>query len=182
MRALDLDLRRDEGAGWLPGLVVLGLALAGSAAVGLQYLELTSEIGQAQASVRKSGTASRTRTDAPSTGAEAQKVSLEMKRASEVVLELARPWGDLFATAESARTPDIALLSIESDNDKQRVRISGEAKTLDSVLEYLRVLSLRPVLADVYLQSHELQKQDPQRPVRFVLNAEWSVRKPQEAR
>jgi hypothetical protein len=45
------------------------------------------------------------------------------------------------------------------------------------VLQYLRFLAARPALADVYLQSHDLQKQDPQRPVRFVLSAEWRVRK-----
>jgi hypothetical protein len=86
------------------------------------------------------------------------------------------PWSELFASAESAAMPDVALLSIESDTDKRRVKISGEAKHLEAVLEYLRFLAARPALADVYLQSHNVQKQDPQRPVRFTVNAQWRVR------
>jgi hypothetical protein len=41
------------------------------------------------------------------------------------------------------------------------------------VLEYLRFLGAQPKLANVYLQSHQLQQQDPQHPVRFVLGAAW---------
>ncbi|MBK5104034.1 MAG: PilN domain-containing protein, partial [Burkholderiales bacterium] len=69
------------------------------------------------------------------------------------------------------------LLSIESETDKRRVKISGEAKHLESILDYLRYLKSRPALADVYMQSHDLQKQDTQQPVRFVVNAEWKLRK-----
>jgi Tfp pilus assembly protein PilN len=103
-------------------------------------------------------------------------MSAEFKRANEIIHQLTVPWGELFASTESAALPEVALLSIESDTDKRRVKIAGEAKHLEAVLEYLRYLSARPSLEDVYLQSHDLQKQDAQRPVRFVLNAQWRVR------
>jgi Tfp pilus assembly protein PilN len=67
----------------------------------------------------------------------------------------------------------VALLSIESDTGKRQVKISGEAKDIESVLNYLRVLGAQPKLANVYLQSHQLQQQDPQHPVRFALGAAW---------
>jgi Tfp pilus assembly protein PilN len=177
MRALDLDLRRESRSGRWAGMVLLAGGVACAAVIGLEYVQVADEADRVRSSVRESGMAKRTRALEAPGGAEAQKVALEIKQASDVVFELARPWGELFATAELARTPDVALLSIESDNEKQRVRISGEARTLESVLEYLRSLSARPALAEVYLQSHELQKQDPQRPVRFVLGAEWALRK-----
>jgi Fimbrial assembly protein (PilN) len=71
----------------------------------------------------------------------------------------------------------VALLSIESDTDKGRMKISGEAKDLQAMLDYLRFLGTQPTLAEVYLQSHQVQQQDPQRPVRFVLSADWTARR-----
>ena len=34
-------------------------------------------------------------------------------------------------------------------------------------------LGAQPKLANVYLQSHQVQQQDPQHPVRFVLGSDW---------
>jgi Tfp pilus assembly protein PilN len=71
----------------------------------------------------------------------------------------------------------VALLQIESDVDKQHVKISAEARTLGAMLDYLRDLEGRSILSDVYLQSHQIQQQDPERPVRFVLTATWLARR-----
>ena len=83
---------------------------------------------------------------------------------------------DEYRDIESARKSDIALLSIESEHDKRRVKIYAEAKDLQAMIAYLAYLRQRPALAEVYLESHELQIKDPQRPVRFVLSAQWGVR------
>ncbi len=109
--------------------------------------------------------------------ATSQKVALEVKHAREILLQLSMPWNELFASVESVEAPNVALLGIESDIDKQRVKISAEAKNLGAMLDYLRALEGRPTFADVYLQSHQIQQQDPQHPVRFVLTATWLVRK-----
>jgi hypothetical protein len=106
-----------------------------------------------------------------------QKVALEFQQARDVMLRLQLPWQELFGSIESARNSDVALLSIESEHDKRRVKIYAEAKDLDAVVAYLALLRQRPALADVYLESHELQLKDPQRPVRFVLSANWKVGK-----
>jgi hypothetical protein len=174
MRALNLDFRRRDRKARSAGMLVLAAGLAGAVVVCAQYIGLTGELSAAEARLREAGT-SKERTK-PLPAGELQKVSAEFKRASEIVHQLTVPWSELFASAESAAMPDVALLSIESDTDKRRVKISGEAKHLEAVLEYLRFLAARPALADVYLQSHHVQKQDPQRPVRFTVNAQWRVR------
>lgn len=173
MRALDLDLRReDRKARWL-GIAFLAAGLAGAIAAGTQYSQLAEEFAQAEASVHQSGIAARRQTAAIRPSGDLQKVALEMKRASDVAFALKVPWNDLFASVEAANTPNVALLSIESDTGKRQVKISGEAKDIESVLDYLRFLGAQPRLANVYLQSHQLQQQDPQHPVRFVLGAAW---------
>lgn len=173
MRILNLDFRREDSQGRWVGIALLAAGLAGAIAAGAQYSQLAEELAQAEASVRESGTAARKQTAVIRPSGDLQKVALEMKRASEVAFALKVPWNDLFASVEAANKPTVALLSIESDTGKRQVKISGEAKDIESVLDYLRVLGAQPRLANVYLQSHQLQQQDPQHPVRFVLGAAW---------
>ena len=173
MRVLNLDFRRiDRQTKWA-GIALLTAGLAAAAAVGTQYSQLTDEFAQAETSVRQSGIAARKQTAVVRPSGDPQKVALETKRASEIAFQLKVPWNDLFASVEAANTPNVALLSIESDTGKRQVKISGEAKDIESVLDYLRVLGAQPRLANVYLQSHQLQQQDPQHPVRFALGAAW---------
>jgi Tfp pilus assembly protein PilN len=173
MRVLNLDFRREDRQGRWAGIALLVAGLAGAIVVGVQYSDLAEELTQAEASVHRSGIAAHRQTTAIRPSGDLQKVALEMKRASEVAFQLKVPWNDLFASVEAANTPTVALLSIESDTGKRQVKISGEAKDIESVLDYLRFLGAQPRLANVYLQSHQLQQQDPQHPVRFVLGAAW---------
>ena len=173
MRVLNLDFRREDRQGRWAGIALLVAGLAGAIVVGVQYSDLAEELTQAEASVHRSGIAAHRQTAAIRPSGDLQKVALEMKRASEVAFQLKVPWNDLFASVEAANTPTVALLSIESDTGKRQVKISGEAKDIESVLDYLRFLGAQPRLANVYLQSHQVQQQDPQHPVRFVLGAAW---------
>jgi Tfp pilus assembly protein PilN len=177
MRALNLDFRRSDRRTSWAGIALLVVALAGAVASGDQYLQLADQLAAAKASMRDAAVATRKKPTVAAPSIEPQALAAELKHASEIVHQLTLPWGELFASAESAGIPDVALLSIESDTDNRRVKISGEAKHLESILAYLRYLETRPVLVDVYLQSHELQKQDSEQPVRFVVSADWKVRK-----
>lgn len=177
MRALSLDFRRHETSTSWVGIALLVAALAGVVASADRYLELADQLAAEQASSRDAAAAARKKPGMTAASGDPQTLAAELKHANEILIQLTLPWGDLFASAESAGTPDVALLSIESETDKRRVKITGEAKNLESILDYLRYLKSRPALVDVYLQSHELQKQDTQQPVRFVVNAEWKPRK-----
>jgi len=177
MYALTLDFRRREDNTKWAGIALLVAALAAGVAAGGEYLQLSDELDAAKASVREAAAGTRKKTSAVVASAEPQVLAAEIKHANAIMRQLTLPWGELFASAESTVTPEVALLSIESETDKRRVKISGEAKNLESILGYLRYLEARPSLVEVYLQSHELQKQDKEQPVRFVVSAEWKVRK-----
>jgi hypothetical protein len=176
MRALSLDFRRQSRPGWI-GRAMLIAGAAGAAVLAGQYIQMVDEVAQAEAGIRERGVATRKKPVLSIDAGDTQKVALEVKRAREILLQLSMPWNELFASVESVDAPDVALLSIESDIDKQRVKISAEAKNLGAMLDYLRALEGRPTFADVFLQSHQIQQQDPQRPVRFVLTAMWRVSK-----
>jgi len=175
MRRLELDFRRQPQAAKRVGIALLVASLAGAAAMAHQYQRVSEELALAEAAVHKHGLALRKKTPA-STPEEAQRVALQTKRAGEVVSQLRMPWPELFANVEAAQTPDVALLSIESGADKRNIKIAGEAKNLGAILTYVRDLQGQPMLADVYLESHQVQQQDPQHPVRFALGAGWRAR------
>jgi len=102
-------------------------------------------------------------------------MALEIKHANEVLQQLTLPWGKLFQAMESSSGKQVALLAMEPDAEKQVVKISGEAKDIAAVLDYIRRLAAQQVFSSVYLQSHQIQQQDPEKPVRFVLLAAWRV-------
>jgi hypothetical protein len=176
MRALTLDYRRQPQARWV-GMALLVAGIAGAAILGNDYRQLADEVEQAESGIREHGAAARKQVVVPAAAGDVQKVALEVKKARDVFLQLKTPWNELFASVESVEAPNIALLGIESAVDKQQVKISAEAKNLGAMVDYLRELEGRATFADVYLQSHQIQQQDPQRPVRFVLTATWLAHK-----
>jgi hypothetical protein len=173
MQTLNLDFRRRRpNARWI-GLIVFGAGLIGTTAAGLEHERLVSDIGSTQALLHKSG--AELKPAASRSASELQMSELENKYADAILNQLDLPWDELFSSVESANASSVALLSIESDADNGRVKISAEAKDIPGMLDYTRSLEARSKFADIYLLSHAFQQQDPQHPVRFMLTSNWPV-------
>lgn len=97
----------------------------------------------------------------------------EIAKANEVLRRITLPWDDLFMAVESAAPGEVALLSMEPEAEKRTLKIAGEAKNVKSMLDYIRLLERRPMLHTVTLSNHQVQVNDPHRPVRFTLSAGW---------
>lgn len=101
--------------------------------------------------------------------------------ADEVALaqqHLLTPWSRLLVDLESAAADskkDVALLELAPDRSKRRLRISGEARSLVHVLQYVERLQQAESLAAPLLESHEIQTANKERQVRFVVTAVWRV-------
>jgi len=176
MRHLSLDFRRRACPAWV-GAALLAAGLGAAALLGLQHRQLGTETTLAEARLRAQGPAARKKVYLPVAGRDVQRVALELKVARDVAQQLGMPWDELFRSVEAADAPTVALLGIESTADRQRIQISAEAKNLDAMLRYLQDLEGRSLFSDVYLHNHQIQQQDPQRPVRFTLSATWLVRR-----
>ena len=111
-------------------------------------------------------------------GRSAQSVAgLNAQNADKTVRELGTPWSQLLAELEAASsdtTGNVALLSIEPDHAKHRVRVTAEARTLGLALAYVQRLKKAQVLHYPMLDSHELRADDKDHPVRFQVSADWS--------
>lgn len=176
MRSLSLDFRRSGYPAWL-GAALLASGLCATALIGLEHRQLARETVLAEARLRALGPAVPRKVYGPVAAGDVQRVALELKVARDVARQLGMPWDELFRSVEAADAPTVALLGIESTADRQRIQISAEAKNLDAMLCYIKDLEGRALFSDVYLHSHQIQQQDPQRPVRFMLSATWLVRK-----
>jgi Tfp pilus assembly protein PilN len=88
-----------------------------------------------------------------------------------VVRQLTVPWSALIGALEQASTRDVALLQLQPDADQRRLRLTAEARDREAMFAYLRRLESAPALAEVVLVSHQVQNEDPQRPIQFAVQA-----------
>lgn len=175
MRTLELDYQRDHRpVPWL-GVAVLVAALAGLAALALAWQTFTQQAlawqAQADRALRQSAQHAPAARPLGEQALRAQQ--LEVRQANQVVRELAVPWNTLFQAVEGAGGEGIALLSLDPDPQKGVVKISGEAKNLDVLLAYVKQLAAREVFSGVLLQSHQVQGEIAEKPLRFALVAHW---------
>ena len=89
------------------------------------------------------------------------------------VAQLNIPWRDLLDAVESATPKDVALLSLEPDAHKDILRGVAEAKTSDDMLSYIEQLKKPGFFDIVVLTKHEINEQDPNKPLRFQFEAHW---------
>jgi Tfp pilus assembly protein PilN len=175
MNSLKLDYQRSyRPLPWL-GLSVLVTAIAALAIMGGYYQSLDRQIRSWESKADQMARLSSQRAPAarPLTGEAARAQMLEVKQANQVVRQLGLPWRALFKAVDTSGGQSIGLLSLEPDLQKGTVKISGEAKDFNALLDYVKELSTREVFGSVMLQSHQVQQDVAEKPVRFALLAHW---------
>lgn len=107
----------------------------------------------------------------PVRAAPRERLEEEAKSAEAVLRQLALPWGAIIETVEDAATDDVAILQLQPDAQSKQLRLGAEARTQEAMLEYLRKLVAAKALADVHIVNHQVQTDDPQRPIQFTVQA-----------
>jgi hypothetical protein len=166
-----LDFQRRRGHKLRGGALLLAAGLAIGMALVFSYRHTANEIAgiELQLSALQPGSSN-------IAGESDSSASIAM--ASATVENLATPWGRLLddleaATGDSAGS--VALLEIEPDREHHKIRVLAEARSLVAALGYLERLQRAGTLVNPLLESHELQKEDPERPVRVKIMADWRV-------
>lgn len=96
-----------------------------------------------------------------------------MKASNQLIARLQLPWEALFHEIESAQSKDIALLAVQPNAERRSLMLEGEARNASAALDYIVALEAQPSLADVNLVSHEVRREDAEKPIRFSITAEW---------
>lgn len=177
MQALHLDYQRSYRPFPTLGAILLVCAIGVGLQMARQYLYFTEVLAGWEAReghVEKIARRHDVRLDGNHQVTE--QVSREVTRANDVLRRITLPWDELFGAVEAAAPNDVALLAMEPDSDSQALKIAGEAKDVPAMLDYIRNLESRAMFRTVTLQSHQIQHQDPQRPIRFSIVAAWKDR------
>jgi len=159
---------RAHPAAWLAMAAGIGACI--SAGVAGYRLDEKSGVVQAELhklQARQAHASQRATQGTPVTEAQAGAINAAVAR-------LNLPWRDLFRTIEAATPPDrIALLELSPDPTRRAVKGSAEARNAEDMLAYITRLGEQPFFASVVLVRHEINEQDPNRPLRFQFLAEW---------
>ena len=178
MKGFYFDLvARPVGQLWMR-IVVIFAGLACLLAVASYYQlvlkpQLDAQRLQLQAEMKKiSGS-----TASPSSMS-ARDLDQAWQHAREASAQLNLPWPHLFMQlAKASQAGNVALLSIEPDTQKGHVVLVAEARSMDSMLLFLKDLQSSPDFDGVTLQSHSINKAVPENPVRFRVTAVWRTDK-----
>ena len=96
------------------------------------------------------------------------------QRAYDASVQLGLPWQSFFVQLNNAsKTGNVAFLSIEPDSKKGYVALVIEARSLDSMLQFVSDLQASADFSQVVLQSHVINKDVPEKPVRFRVSVKW---------
>lgn len=180
MKALDIDfsapsvartLHRTGARTWTVAVVALLLC----AAAGVLGARLMAQRRADDAALQ----AARLRAAAPVAAkplaSAAQIGELQAGAVNAAILQLNLPWRALHDAIGAATPPEIAMLALEPDARKRTMKITAEAKTSDAMIGYVEELKKQELFAGVALTRHEINEQDPQRPIRFQIEAEWTA-------
>lgn len=146
-------------------MLLLSLAVAG--AVGLQYRKVGIELARLQAATGLAVV--------PARGAVATvpkgRLDEQTKAAEAVVRELTVPWGPLVQALERSATRDVVLLQLQPDAQLRVLKLTAEARSREAMFDYVRRLAAAGPIAEAHIVSHQVQRDDPRRPIQFALQA-----------
>lgn len=171
MRDLKLDFQPPRPR--LLALVLLLLGIALCLVAGLEYHALDAQLAGLvvrleDAAQRAGQLAAAQRENRP----EEVFTVTERKALQQAGMAMKVDWERLFTGIEEAVGEDVCLLAIRPDLAGKSVQISGEARSLASVLAFVEALKREP-LSRVVLLSHQIRVSDPQHPVVFEIAATW---------
>ncbi len=163
---LELDYVAPSHRPLWPGLVLLALALAVALGMFARYRDARLEVVRLEAQGGLIAPERRASRVIPK-----ERLDEEARAAEAVVRQLTVPWASLIASIEQAATRDVAILQLQPDAEKRQLRLTAEARHREAMFEYLRRLAASKGLDEVHLLSHQVQREDPQRPIQFSVQA-----------
>lgn len=165
--------------GW--AVLGLGLLLSGAAiALGAQMLArqhaLEGQLAAVRASVGKPAAAAAAA--AVAQAAALPPVAIGAAQAGAVngaILQLNLPWPSLRDAVGAATPAGVALLGLEPDARRRSLKITAETRDAETMIAYVEQLKRQQLFGDAVLLRHEINELDPNRPVRFEIDASWQT-------
>jgi hypothetical protein len=100
----------------------------------------------------------------------------EARPAVRLAHHLAADWGALLQDLAGAEDDRLALLSLEADAARGELRLTGEAKSLVAVFDYLARLESAAAVTEARLTGYEREQVGAVELIRFHATAGWEGR------
>jgi hypothetical protein len=149
-----------------PGVLVLALSLAVTGGLAQSYRQAQLELARVETAAGLIAPERR-----PLRAAPKERLDEQTKSAEAVVRELTVPWGGLMRSLEQAAMREVAILQLQPDAQLRVLKLTAEARSQDAMFRYLRRLAAAENLGEAHLVSHQVQRDDPQRPIQFSVQA-----------
>jgi Tfp pilus assembly protein PilN len=169
-RTLRRSLLQTHPLAWLCGL--LGLALCAAAA--LTAHTLADKIDAQGSAMRRIQTQLSQRSEQQPVIKRTAISEAQAAAINAAIAQLNLPWREVFDAIESATPKTIALLALQPDAKRNLVKGVAEAKTSDDMIGYIALLKKQEFFTAVLLTKHEVNEQDPNKPLRFQFEAQWA--------
>lgn len=167
-RRIELDyVAAPSAAPWI-GVSVLILALAVAGFLVLRYRDAQNQLATLDAA---SGLLNADRR--PQRAVPKERLEQEAKIIDAAVRQLTLPWAQMIEAVERASSSDVVVLQLQPEAQQRTLRLTAEAKNGEAMLGYVRRLGESRVLSAVYLASHQVQMEDPLRPIQFSVQASF---------
>jgi len=166
VKRVELDYLTPARAPLWPGVLLLVVSLALAGALVLRYRDTQAALGQLRVSGKLIDPQRR-----PLPAMPKERLDAELKSAESVVRQLALPWASMVQAIEHSAVRDVAILQLQPDAATRTVKLTAEARTQEAMFDYLRRLGAAPGLAEVHVVSHQVQRDDPQHPIQFSVQA-----------
>jgi hypothetical protein len=174
MRPLDLDYVPPPAWANRAGLTILLAAVLVAGGMPVLYVYYADQKEALQARHRQLQRSQQSVAGNNSlSGAAMQEAQARIRRANEVIGQLDLPWGSLFEAVEGAGHETVALLGIQPDAQKRTVSLAAEARDMSSAVAYVKRLGREAILSETHIVNHQVQDQDPDKPLRFSVQAVW---------
>ena len=157
-------------------ILLIGLLVL--AGVLLQFRQVTEEVNHWTNRVERlekqqqQKAAPRTRSS-PRIKEFSQEIRKEITQANAILDQINLPWETLFDAIEHAATEEIALLSLQPNVASRTLRLSGEAKSMSELLDFVEALERELIFENVHLLNYKVKQDNPHRPIIFLLTAAW---------
>lgn len=168
MNCLELDYIAPPRRPLWPGVLLLAVSLAVAGELFMRYRQVQVELARLETAGGLLNVERR-----PMRAIPKERLEEEAKNAEAVIRQLTLPWASLVETIEEAATRDVAILQLQPDAQQRLLRLTAEARHQEAMLEYLRRLAATRILTDVHVVSHQVQLENPQRPIQFAVQASF---------
>lgn len=166
--------------GWRMGMLVIGLIALGWA--GLRWASQQAATAAAETqliSIQPRSVAAPVRSAVQQRELEAQ-----AKVIGDAVRQLNLPIGDLIKALQPPKDIRVALLALDVGGKASGgdgvgaksdgiLKITAEARTAQEMTTYVAFLDDQALFRSIYLIKHEINATSPEKPYRFLLEAQW---------